>query len=151
MIMARDWPFTHPEVYHQNAEAVRAGGYGQFTIEPYRTFLLFPRTPVYELCTPIPVSNYFPLMQSSWWDNDFQKYGHPALNISSTRTGQSYPLQSSLNSRYNNFKSVLSKLKLPRYLLSFPGYWCLELHKVGDRIFTYSLVSSAACWKQIRG
>lgn len=111
MLQTRNWPFSHPTVYHQNAEAVRAGQYGDFTKEPYKTFLLLPRAPVYDLFTPIPISNYAHLLRSSWWDDEFQKFGPDALKISSTRDGQPYPLQSSVNFRYNSgFTSTLCKL-----------------------------------------
>ncbi|KAK7699793.1 hypothetical protein SLS64_011405 [Diaporthe eres] len=42
--------------------------------------------------------------------DDFQKFGHEALKISSTRADQSYPLQSTLAFRYNDFKSLLGIL-----------------------------------------
>ncbi|KAK7718948.1 hypothetical protein SLS63_010361 [Diaporthe eres] len=56
------------------------------------------------------LSNYAHLLQSSWWEDDFQKFGHEALKISSTRADQSYPLQSTLAFRYNDFKSLLGIL-----------------------------------------
>lgn len=147
MIQTRNWPFQHPEIYHQNIEAVRSGAYKDFTVQPYKAFLLFPRAPVYDLYTPTPVSNYAHLLQSSWWNGDFQKYGHEALKISSTRAGQSNPLQSMIAFRYNNFKSLLSKFNQPRHLPPFPGYWCLESNQADDSTVTYSLLFSAACWK----
>lgn len=116
IFVTRNWPYPHPEIYHQNIESVRAGRYNDFSKLPYRAYLLFPRAPVYDLYTPIPISNFAHLLQSSWWGDDFQKYGHGALRISSTRADQSYPLQSTLAFRYNNFKSLLGKLKVPRKL-----------------------------------
>lgn len=121
IFVTRNWPYPHPEIYHQNIEAVRAGRYTDFTKLPYKTYLLFPRAPVYDVYTPIPIANFAHLLQWSWWNDDFQKYGHEALKISSTRADQSYPLQSTLAFRYNDFKSLLGKLKVPRNLLPFSG------------------------------
>ncbi|KAI7779937.1 hypothetical protein LA080_000149 [Diaporthe eres] len=115
----RNWPYPHPEIYHQNIEAVRAGRYNNFSKLPYKAYLLFPRAPVYDLYTPLPVSNYAHLLQSSWWDADFQKFGHEALKISSTRADQSYPLQSTLAFRYNDFKSLLAPLVGNRQVIRF--------------------------------
>lgn len=135
MIQTRNWPYTHLEVFHQNAEAVRAGLYNKFTILPYSAFLLFPRSPVYDLYTPIPLANFSHLLQTSWWSGDFLKYGHDALKITPTRADQSSPMQSSLAFRYNDFRSLLGKLKI------------LELHEADNWIVTYSLLLSASCWK----
>lgn len=122
MVSARDWPFAHPKIYNQNVEAVRAGAYEDFTRTPYNAFLLFPRAPVYELYTPLPISNFSHLTESSWWDGDFQRFGHRALNIASTRTSQDYPLQSGLYFRYTDFKALLSKLILARHPLFLPWH-----------------------------
>lgn len=147
MIQTRNWPFTHPEIFHQNIEAVRSGAYKNFTVVPYSAFLLFPRAAVYDLFTPIPISNYSHLLQTSWWGGEFQKYGHDALKISSTRADQSQPLQSALSFRYNNFKALLSKLELPRDLPLLSGIGVSNCNRQITWIVTYAPVFSATRWK----
>lgn len=147
MIQMRNWPFAHPEIYHQNIEAVRSGAYKEFTVVPYNAFLLFPRAAVYDLYTPIPISNYSHLLQTSWWSGEFQKYGHDALKISSTRADQSHPLQSALSFRYNNFKALLSKLELPRCLTLLPRIGVYNCKRQIIWKVTYASLLSATHWE----
>lgn len=114
ILQAMGWPWSHPQVYLQSQMAVESGLYTDYAQGSYTTYLLSPPAPVYNLRTPLPLSNYAHLFQSSWWENDHKKYGHQALKITtvSSRTTRPYPLQSTLTSRYNNFESLLSKQQL---------------------------------------
>lgn len=113
IMQAMGWPWSHPQVYLQSQEAVDSGLYSYYAEGSYTTYLLSPSAPVYNVRTLLPVMNYAHLLQSSWWETDFRKYGHQALNITrvTSQDIQSYPLQATLTSRYNNFESLLSKPK----------------------------------------
>lgn len=114
ILQAMGWPWSHPQVYLQSQMAVESGLYTNYAQGSYTTYLLSPPAPVYNLRTPLPVMNYAHLLRSSWWENDHKKFGHQALKITTveSRAVQSYPLQATLTSRYNNFESLLSKQQL---------------------------------------
>lgn len=111
ILQAADWPWSHPQVYLQSQRAVNRGFYDAYTRGAYRTYLLSPAAPVYALRTLLPVMNYACVLQTSWWENNFQRYGHQALKITSGASldMQSYPRQATLTSRYENIESLLSK------------------------------------------
>lgn len=113
ILQAADWPWSHPQIYLQSQTAVDSGLYDYYARGSYTAYLLSPSAPVYNLRTPLPVTNYAHLLQSSWWEIDFRRYGHQALRISRTTSqdSQSCPIRATLTSRYNNFESLLSKQK----------------------------------------
>jgi hypothetical protein len=55
--------------------------YAPYATEDYVGFLLDPPAPVYSQRRPVPIDSYAQFFRESWWQSEFQRFGHQALKL----------------------------------------------------------------------
>lgn len=79
-VLACSWPWGHqaPDLQH---EGVNRSFYAPYARGAYSGFLLNPPAPVYDQWRPVKVDSYERFFRESWWQGEFQKFGHQALRF----------------------------------------------------------------------
>lgn len=126
--MAVDWPWSKAPEHTPEQAQVNAVN-GNYGTKPYTTFLLSPPAPIFDMHTTIPVANLRGFLQNDWWTFYFHKYGHAGLRVcNSTSESQLRPPLSTISSKMNNFKALLSKFSLQSPQFPFSLNRCRSSH-----------------------
>lgn len=89
MVQLTRWPWAHGAVHLQNKCSVDAGLYAAHAgPDAYRTFLVHPAAPAYNLRHVVPVAAYGGLLRQAWWRSEFQRYGLAGLKLTNDLAGR---------------------------------------------------------------